>query len=1136
MKAKKLRSLLTALESDPVMMDNSDIAKQGNRQHEIRIRLLCLLLNLSNSDISGNDISREDIPSLLSPAEVERDRLLKQQQELEQWKNILCEGETSGYHSSQWNDSDLSDWTNSEEEEPIYENLKSRNTYIKDGANEPFTACDHYNIPVILPGCSEPLEPPQKIPPPGNTVYADSKKAKQWMSTNVLPHYWIKEKDGKMISNYPLIPSANHLNWDEKSGLYSSADVVNELDAYYTSILGIPIEDKTVITEYQIMREVIWTLRFPQLSNKLDSKGHSLEKSHSDMPYPLFSYDPKSHAFIPNVGWLCTSSFSPESLSTLLEGFAKTLSCLHHLAYFIRNVLDRPIHEKSELLLPPLTYEAYAAGLSNVIKLFSADLMDIEKIIRDKETTFTLLDLQLRLSPWSRILNCLGNFHTNAVNKYVKSEDMDSPVNNWQASIHLIASLNAAISSEFKADMYAIFVDLFLKTIAPYFRIMGLWVSQGRLEDWREEFVFTVNPEFHTSQMRLQMRYDEIASDDEFDSDSASDIQSKGLQESFWSRGFISRPYKSYLMTNNLKVPEIFDWTLPRILNCGKSIEILTILQKQGRLETSSASQFKYHVSFTQLYDEFLSNLKLSLQDHKVSSRSEDYSENVLHVDSKDIQVQDLIDEELSDYDPYLIAAFDSLFSKAGSENKVSSTYSNKKEVLKFQNGGKEFLLLSNYGLDPMKPLTANFETCLMPVISKYVDKAAITLLNLFRSTLNLETHLNFVRSVYLMESGDLMSEFYNSIFKAASQQLVRKNTKKSNIPYSEWSIDSLSLTVLLHDCLYRRPPMSEDMVERFTVKNYGTSDTLTDLENNIHIAYHVDWPMNIVLHSTSLSMYNKVFQFLLKVKHSLWALQEIDAKEISLSLEKAQKLRQIAVKEYEFAGDSDDDESHLTSKRSKSKSKSSRRVLITKDDEMKEKRKIHRILVLRSWLLHFVTNVHSYLMTRVLHTTQLELQGVLLEEGDNKVNDLDDIILSHNKYIERIHDRCFLHQSAGVLREAVIKVLNTCLDLHKYVSQFVNDYNELTIIPSEIDNSDESDIDLQSLKAKQYHLYKSTISLGPDLLISDKLLCNFEANYFRSHQFLATTLRSLSQKRNVPHLEGLAAALLHSVPRRTHS
>ena len=1141
MKAKKLKNLLAALEADPVMKDDSDIAKQGHRQHEIRIRLLCLLLNLSNSDISGNDINPDEVPSLISQTELEKDILLKKEQELKKWKDILCEGETTDNQSSQWNDQDLSDWSNSDDEEPIYENINRVDVSAMENTNKFPTSYEYNRINTFLPGCSQPLQPPQKIPPPGNTVHAESREAKQWISTHVLPHYWIKQKDGKMNSNYPLALKSNQIHTlDSNSLIYSSADMISELDFYYTSVLGIPIEEKTVITEYQIIREVIWTLRYPQLSHKLSSNSYENQKSHSDLPYPLFRYDSSSHAFIPNAGWLCTPSISPESLSTLLEKFAITLSSLHHLAYFIRNVIDRPIQETSDLSLPPLTYEAYAAGLSNIVKLFSADLMDIEKIVREKKITFTLLDMQSKLSSWSRILNCLGRFHACAVTKCGKIENTENPVSNWQAAIRLLASLNEAISSEYKADMYAIYVDLFLKTIAPYFRIMGLWVSQGRLEDWRDEFVFTVNPDFHTSQMRLQMRYDEIASsdDDDLDGDSASDIQTKGLQESFWSRGFISRPYKSYLSTHELKVPEIFDWTLPRILNCGKSIEILTILQKQGKLEKSSALQFKYHVSFTQLYDEFLSNLKGSLLDHQIIQEENGESENKSDANSSEIQVKDVVDEDLSNYDPYLIAAFNSLLSKAGSENKCSDVEGNKKDILKLQNGGKDFLILSNYGLDPMKPLTANFETCLMPVISKHVDKAANTLLNLFRSTLNLEIHLNFVRNVYLMESGDLMSEFYNSIFKAVSQQLMQKSTKKSNLPCSEWSIDSLSLTVLLHDCLYRRPPTGEDMVERFTVKIYGTSDTLTDLESNIHIAYHVDWPMNIVLHSTSLTMYNKVFQFLLKVKHALWSLQEIDPKEISKSLENAQKLRKLAIKEYDFAGDSDDDESHklLFPKSKSNPSKSHKEVVVTKDDELKEKRKIHRILVLRSWLLHFVSNIHSYLMTRVLHTTQLELQGVLREEGENKVNDLDDIIQSHNKYIERIHDRCFLHQSAGVLREAVIKVLNTCLDLHKLVAQFVNDYQDLDLISSPSGSSDESDIDLVSLKNKQYHIYKSTKSLGPDLLISDKLLTNYEANYFRSHQFLATTLRSLSQKRNIPHLEGLAAALLHSVPRRTHS
>ena len=137
--------------------------------------------------------------------------------------------------------------------------------------------------------------------------------------------------------------------------------------------------------------------------------------------------------------------------------------------------------------------------------------------------------------------------------------------NNWQASIILLANLNDAVGAETRLDMYAIFVDLFLRSLAPYFRIMGLWVTQGRLEDWRDEFIYAVNPEFHTSQMKLQRisadgscsatgssnTDTDAISDEECDFEAA-DSQttgrsSRGLHETFWTRGFISRPYSDLL-------------------------------------------------------------------------------------------------------------------------------------------------------------------------------------------------------------------------------------------------------------------------------------------------------------------------------------------------------------------------------------------------------------------------------------------------------------------------------------------------------------------------------------------------------------------------------------------------------------
>ena len=112
---------------------------------------------------------------------------------------------------------------------------------------------------------------------------------------------------------------------------------------------------------------------------------------------------------------------------------------------------------------------------------------------------------------------------------------------------------------------------------------------------------------------------------------------------------------------------------------------------------------------------------------------------------------------------------------------------------------------------------------------------------------------------------------------------------------------------------------------------------------------------------------------------------------------------------------------------------------------------------------------------------------------------DLDGILDVHNRYISKIYDRCFLHPSASVLKEAVFKVLKSALILHKCCSDHMKNPN----------------------RSKK----------GQEFILNAETLTSLEQNYAKRHQFLATTLHSMTQKRNVLHLEGLAAALLHSFP-----
>ena len=71
---------------------------------------------------------------------------------------------------------------------------------------------------------------------------------------------------------------------------------------------------------------------------------------------------------------------------------------------------------------------------------------------------------------------------------------------------------------------------------------------------------------------------------------------------------------------------------------------------------------------------------------------------------------------------------------------------------------------------------------------------------------------------------------------------------------------DSTSLNILLHDSLCRRFPSEE--IEKFHIEINTSAKNPLD---SVYMSYDVSWPMNIILHTESLTMYNKVFIFLLR-------------------------------------------------------------------------------------------------------------------------------------------------------------------------------------------------------------------------------------------------------------------------------
>ena len=63
--------------------------------------------------------------------------------------------------------------------------------------------------------------------------------------------------------------------------------------------------------------------------------------------------------------------------------------------------------------------------------------------------------------------------------------------------------------------------------------------------------------------------------------------------------------------------------------------------------------------------------------------------------------------------------------------------------------------------------------------------------------------------------------------------------------------------------------------------------------------------------------------------------------------------------------------------------------------------------------------------------------------------------------------------------------------------------------------------------------LLKST---GGEVLMDDSTLDRMEDSYWKCHAFLASTLRSITQNRNVPYLDALAADFNQTLPTQSKS
>ncbi|KAL7982711.1 hypothetical protein Chor_010309, partial [Crotalus horridus] len=134
---------------------------------------------------------------------------------------------------------------------------------------------------------------------------------------------------------------------------------------------------------------------------------------------------------------------------------------------------------------------------------------------------------------------------------------------------------------------------------------------------------------------------------------------------------------------------------------------------------------------------------------------------------------------------------------------------------------------------------------------------------------LNVEKHFEALRHFLLMEDG----EFAQSLSDLLFEKLGSGQTPGELLnPLVLNSILNKALQYSLHGDSHLASNLSFALKYLPDMFKPNAPDALTCLD----LRYKVDWPLNIVITENCMNKYNKIFSFLLQLKHMVWTLKDV--------------------------------------------------------------------------------------------------------------------------------------------------------------------------------------------------------------------------------------------------------------------
>ncbi|XP_021267736.1 gamma-tubulin complex component 5 isoform X2 [Numida meleagris] len=758
---------------------NSPLPSIEETKTDTHYSILSLLLCLSDS------------PSNTTYVEKPREKEAEKEEKFD-WGKYLLEGEEIYFGPG----IDSPDWSGESEEEEDTQPLSREDSGIQVDRT--------------------PLEDqdPNKKTVPNVSWKVGEPDARSWLEQHVVPQYW--------TGRAPRFSHSLHL--------HSNLAAVWDHHLYTSDPLYVP-EERTLVTETQVIRETLWLLS-------------GVKK--------LFIFQLNDGKVVVRNDIIVTH-LTHNCLRSVLEQIAAYGQVVFRLQKFIDEVMGHSPENvstpKKTTEAPFRTYQAFMWALYKYFISFKEELTEIEKCIINKDKTVTLSIVIDKLSPRLAQLKVLHKVFSTGV------AEVPPDTRNVVRASHLLNTLYKAILEydsvgEASEQTVSLLFSLWVETVRPYLQTVDEWIVHGNLFDPAKEFIIQRNKnvpvnhrDFWYATYTLYSVSEKTENEEKM-SDNAS--ASSGSDQAPSSR--------QHTMVSFLKP------VLKQIIMAGKSMQLLKNLQCKDGSPQQAASRDAERKS---LYTLFLESVQSRLR-HGEESVPDIITEQQATKQSL-IKMQSIAERhlELDDvHDPLLAINFARLYLEQSDFHE------------KFT-GGDVCVDRSSESVT-CQTFELTLRSCLYPHIDKQYLECCGNLMQTLKKDYRLVEYLQAMRNFFLLEAGDTMYDFYTSIFDK-----IREKETWQNVAF---------LNVQLQEAVGQRYPEDSSRLS-ISFESVDTAKKKLPVHtlDGLTLSYKVPWPVDIVISLECQKIYNQVFLLLLQIKWAKYSLDVLRFDELACAAENPQ-------------------------------------------------------------------------------------------------------------------------------------------------------------------------------------------------------------------------------------------------------